>query len=242
MRGRTCPSFFSFPGAAFRAPGVRGRSCLLAFSLPGVACPPPGCGKRQEGNSVPARDRRRSSDPVACDPTAGCVASRPMARTLRGAAAGASCVPVMLRFPTGASPERHSALSPRRAARSAPDGAGGYERSRLRHSVSGSFADPISTPSRLDPRLARECGLGLEVDLQQPGFVPDNVAVSFRLTGGRRALAPPGRSSGPAFSAASNSRISGSRARYGVLTSGPVAAGAAVWRPLFGPECNSGKR
>ena len=165
-----------------------------------------------------------------------------MARTLRGAA-GASCVPVMLRFPTGASSERHSALSPRRAARSAPDGARGYERSRLRHSVSGPFADPISTASRLDPRLARECGLGLEVDLQQPGFVPDNVEVSFRLTGGRRALAPPGGWPGSRWPAVSNSRFSGSRARDGVLTSSPVAqsppvllCGAPRWLPSAARE------
>jgi len=39
-------------------------------------------------------------------------------------------------------------------------------------------ADPISAASRLDPRLASKCGLGLEADLQEAGFALDIVGVS----------------------------------------------------------------
>ena len=169
-----------------------------------------------------------------------------MARALRGAAAGASRVPTRggdAAIPDGSCVgaafgslvERGRAVCP------------GWNGGGLRPEPPAAFRIGSSCGSDQHGEPARpQAGEGVRARARgrsaRIGLRPRHRGGFFLLTGGHRALAPPGRLPGPAFSAASNSRISGSRARNGVLTSAPVAAGAAVWRPLFAPECSSGKR
>jgi hypothetical protein len=186
-----------------------------------------------------ARDQRRSSDSMACDPTASCVASRaPGAGAARGDGG-------LVAHPAARPQEPDSRREIIEAALGSldeadlgvcPGGSGGYDRSRLRRPLSGLSADPIGTAGPRGETLARARAPG--PDPQAADSDSDTAERWFPARGRPPSARGPG---GSPAARSGDSRISGSRARNGVLISAAVAAGAAVWRPPFVPGCGSGK-